>query len=75
MNVADDLDGARSDGALAGVVLRITLDGYRDGSDRLRVELDGKPLACEANGQQPGVWRLRGESARLGPDSSATRRG
>ena len=50
--VADDLDGARSEGALAEVVLRITLDGYRDGSDRLRVELDGEPLACDSNGQQ-----------------------
>lgn len=29
MTVADDLDGAMSDGALADVVLRIALDGYQ----------------------------------------------
>ena len=52
LTVADDLDGAKSEGVLAGVVLRITLDGYRDGSDRLRAELNDQPLTCEASGQQ-----------------------
>ena len=36
------------------MVLRITLDGYRQGTDRLRVELNDQPLVCEASGQQLG---------------------
>ena len=50
--VADDLEAARGEGVLAGMTLRITLDGYREGSDRIAVALNGQALDCAASGQQ-----------------------
>ena len=50
--VADDLEAARGEGVLAGMTLRITLDGYREGSDRVAVALNGQALDCAASGQQ-----------------------